>query len=202
MQLMRVEDKGEFASGDCQRPGISIRQESQLRVYSALILFLSLVVEMAPAQSSSRDCGTSSVDGPIRVFSQIEAVRPAPQAPEKYPMGNDLVLRAAGSADIHLATTPVVIESATAVRPGTATITVSSTRQLCPGTADCGIFVDSDTPREEAIAPGNWHVDSSTQITAKFAMAHPAGFRIRQVGVVAFDTSRVVMVAMTAAVTV
>ena len=119
MQLMRVEDKGEFASGDCQRPGISIRQESPLRVYSALILFLSLVVEMAPAQSSSRDCGTSSVDGPIRVFSQIEAVRPAPQAPEKYPMGNDLVLRAAGSADIHLATTPVVIESATAVRPGT-----------------------------------------------------------------------------------
>lgn len=108
-------------------------------------------------------------------------------------MGNDLVLRAAGSADIHLATTPVVIESATAVRPGSATITVSSTKQLCPGTAQCGIFVDPDTPQEESIAPGNWHVDSPTQITATFASAHPAGFRIRQVGVVAFDTSRVVM---------
>ena len=108
-------------------------------------------------------------------------------------MGNDLVLRAAGSADIHIATTPVVIESATAVRPGTATITVSSTKQLCPGTAQCGIFVDPDTPREEAIAPSNWHIDSPTQITATFTMAHPAGFRIRQVGVVAFDTSRIVM---------
>ena len=178
MQLMRVEDKGEFASGDCKPPGISIRQESPLRVYSALILFLSLVIEIAPAQNSSRDCGTSSVDGPIRVFSQIEAVRPAPQAPEKYPMGNDLVLRAAGSADIHVATTPAVIESATAVRPGTKTITVSSTKQLCPGTADCGIFVDADTPREESIEPGNWHIDSPTQITATFASAHPAGFRI------------------------
>ncbi len=29
MQLMQVEDKGEFASCDCQPPGISIRQEVQ-----------------------------------------------------------------------------------------------------------------------------------------------------------------------------
>ena len=108
-------------------------------------------------------------------------------------MGNDLVIRAGGSADIHIATTPVVIESVTSVHPGTATITVSSTKQLCPGTADCGIFVDPDTPREEAIAPSNWRIDSPTQITATFASAHPAGFRIRQLGVVAFDTSRIVM---------
>ncbi len=165
-----------------------------MRVYSALVLFLSLALEIGPAQSSPRDCDASSAaNGPMRVYSQIEAVRPAPQAPEKYPMGNDLVLRAAGSADIHIATTPVVIESATAVHPGTATITVSSTKQLCPGTADCGIFVDPDTPREEAIAPSSWRIDSPTQITATFASAHPAGFRIRQVGVVALDTSRIVM---------
>ena len=164
-----------------------------MRVYSALILFVSLVIEIAPAQRSSGECGTSSVNGPMRVFSQVEAERPAPQAPEKYPMGNDLVLRAAGSADIHIATTPVDIESAMAVRPGTATITVSSTKQLCPGTAQCGILADPGTPQEESIAPGSWRIDSPTQITAKFAMEHRAGFQIRQVGVVALDTSRIVM---------
>lgn len=156
------------------------------------LTFLTFVICAAFGQNSS-PCNPNLSPGTVRVFSQIEAVRPAPQAPEKYPMGNDLVIRAAGSADIHIATVPVVLESTTAVSPGRAKFTVRSTAQLCPGTADCGIIVDLDTPREESISPSNWRIDSPTQITATFSLAHPAGFRIQQVGEVSFDTSRIVM---------
>ncbi len=156
------------------------------------LVFVTSAVCAALGQNSS-PCNPNQPGAAVRVFSQIEALRPAPQAPEKYPMGNDLVLRAAGSADIHIATVPIELESSTAVMPGRARFTVRSTAQLCPGTAHCAIIVDPDTPRQESISPSNWRIDSRTQITATFAGAHPAGFRIQQVGVVSFDASRIVM---------
>lgn len=192
---MHVDDKAESAIraniGQSGRAPslIGCWEKLQLKPY---VTFLAFVACAAFGQNSS-PCNPNLSSGAARVFSQIEAVRPAPQAPERYPMGNDLVLRAAGSADIHIATMPVVLQSTTAVAPGHAKFMVPSTAQLCPGTADCGIVVDPDTPREESVSPSNWRIDSPTQITATFALAHPAGFRIQQVGVVSFDTSRIVM---------
>jgi hypothetical protein len=126
----------------------------------------------------------------MRVYSQIEPVRPAPQAPNTYPLGNHLLMRTAGSADIHIATNPVVISSSSAAGPGPATITVSSTAQLCPGDAGCALVIDPDTP-QEAIAPGKWCIDSPTQITGTFALFHAPGFVIEHVGAVGFDTRRI-----------
>jgi hypothetical protein len=135
--------------------------------------------------------GGSTPNGPMEVFSQIEAMYPAPQDPAMYPLGNDLVLRARGSADLHIATMPVVITSSSAAGPGPATITVSSTAQLCPGTGGCAIVIDPNTRQEEVILPSNWNVDGPTQITATFAFPHTAGFTIEQVGAVSLDTQRV-----------
>ncbi len=134
--------------------------------------------------------GSATNNGPMEVFSQIEARYPAPQAPDMYPLGNDLVLRARGSADLHIATMPVVISSSSAAGPGPATITVSSTAQLCPGTAGCAILIDPNTRQEEVISPSNWNVDGPTQISATFAFPHTAGFTIEQVGAVSLDTQR------------
>jgi len=159
------------------------------------LVFLVSAVALSAAfvQRPSHDCGAQVSNGPMRVFSEIEAVRPAPQAPQKFPLGNDLVLRAAGSADIHLATSPVVLTSANAVPPGQATITVSSTSQFCPSSADCSIAVDPGTSREEVISPPNWRIDGPTQIAAKFRFPHAAGFHILQTGAIVFDASRIVM---------
>jgi hypothetical protein len=132
-----------------------------------------------------------SHEGPMRVYSQIEPMQPAPQAPNSYPLGNDLVMRTSGSADIHITTKPVLVSSNSAAGPGPATIAVPSTAQLCPGDAGCSLVIDPDTPQEEAIAPDKWCIDSPTQITATFALSHAPGFVIEQVGAVGFDTRAV-----------
>jgi hypothetical protein len=148
---------------------------------------LCLVVCLGAAYGQSPSTG-SSPNGPMRIYSQIETMQPAPQAPNSYPLGNDLVMRTWGSADIHIATNPVVVSSNSAAGPGPATITVSSTAQLCPGDAGCTLVIDPDTPQQEAIAPGKWCIDSPTQITATFALSHAPGFVIEQIGAVGFDT--------------
>ncbi len=151
---------------------------------------LSLVVCLGVAHGQSPSGGSYS-NGPMRIYSQIETMHPAPQAPNNYPLGNDLVMRTWGSADIHIATNPVVISSNSAAGAGPATISVSSTAQLCPGDAGCALVIDPDTPQQEAIPPDKWCIDSPTQITATFALSHAPGFVIEQIGAVGFDTRAV-----------
>ena len=159
-----------------------------MKLYLAtLSAFMCLGLAYGQSPSATR----LTHEGPMRVYSQIEPMQPAPQAPNSYPLGNDLVMRTSGSADIHIATNPVVISSSSAAGPGPATITVSSTAQLCPGDAGCALVIDPDTPQEEAIAPGKWCIDSPTQITGTFALSHAPGFVIEQVGAVGFDTRAV-----------
>ena len=131
---------------------------------------------------------------PVRIYSQLQTITPAPGAATRFPLGNDLALTSFGPADIHLATEPFEVTSNTSVGPGVSSINVSSpllNGSPLPGNATsrfapvAGLIVEPGSANEEFVT--RFSITSGAQLTVLFKKAHNQPFKIRQQGVLIID---------------
>jgi hypothetical protein len=114
---------------------------------------------------------------------------------DKYPYGNDLVLRASGSADTYIeklvvaatTTAPLVVGVNTNVLISSVTLGSAARGAVKTGTSTMfsafgGLLVGRDTPNEEYISYSNVTIIDATHITFTCAKTHTGTTDLEQVG--------------------
>lgn len=148
--------------------------------------FNRVLVDNAPSNFIISDFG-------VHVMSLIDTIRPAPNVPTKYPLGNDGGFGVYGPADVWLATSALEVVSSTSVSPGTTTVTVSSPAvasiaqggnptALFSGPGGAGLIIDPGTANQETVSLSNWSIASANTLTILFTKSHTQPYRIRQQG--------------------
>lgn len=131
--------------------------------------------------------GRDNSYGRVQVYSEI---MPAPATTAGYPLGNDLVLKTQGPADLRLGNIPLDIICSTTVTTGSSIVTVSSTTQLSGPSQYQTIQIDPDTANDETLPYYSWSIVDNTHLQITFGKPHTAPFIIRQSGIVSLDARR------------
>lgn len=130
--------------------------------------------------------------GRFQIYSELGSVRGANGLPE----GNDMVVLAAGSADLRLKTIPTTATSSTSVSAGTHTITYSTPMTQGVGASTfyslASMDIDPGTSQEEVIPFTSFVSLTPTTLTAPFAKSHTAPYTILQEGAYFLDGYQII----------